>query len=324
MFTPPPRKQQIIAWVVVGVLAIFVIAIVANMNGSKDSKDETAKPKVQPESVQTKESPEVEKEKPLVTQTQKTIEEPIPNKETESKTNSFQDSGDFYAVYRPGNNPKLEAFEKALQEGKALEIITNGLNSKLKLPRDVPIILQECRTANAYYDSNKKELVFCYELIVYYYVIFTGLGYDSQDALGKTAEVFSFVVFHELGHALINLYDLPTTGMEEDSADQLATLIMSKQEAGSQALKTTAIWFAFEGVRESMKDRLPFWDEHSLSQQRLYNVLCWTYGSDPEKYSSLVGKNLLPGERAVKCTSEYEKMSKSWRALLSPYSDLKI
>ena len=38
----------------------------------------------------------------------------------------------------------------------------------------------------------------------------------------------------------------------------------------------------------------------------------------------LVDDGLLPVERAVKCPSEYKKMSKSWKILLSPYTDLGI
>lgn len=242
----------------------------------------------------------------------------------QSQTSSIQDVGDFYAVYSPINNPELKFLEKGFQKIKALEIIADSVNLRFKLPYDVPLIFSECGTQNAYYDSNKKELVFCYELFAYYLLLFYNLGYDVPEASLKAAQVFAFVVYHELGHALIDVYDLPTTGMEEDSVDQLATLILAKKKTGLQALESTSIWFAAEGVRESISDQLPFWDDHSLNQQRFFNVLCWMYGSSPEEYSSLVDDDLLPIERAVKCPSEYEKISKSWKTLLSPYADLEI
>ncbi len=240
----------------------------------------------------------------------------------QSQTGSIQDNGDFYAVYSPVNNPELEVLEKGFKKIKTLEIIVDALNPQLKLPYDIAVILKECGTTNAYYDSNKRELVFCYELLGYYIILFQNLGYDSVGT--KTAQVFTFVFMHELGHALIDAYDLPITGMEEDAVDQLASFILLNHKLGLSSLEATSIWFAFEGVRESQSGQLPFWDDHSLNQQRFFNILCWMYGSSPEKYSSLVDDDLLPKERAVKCPSEYEKMSKSWKTLLSPYTDLEI
>ena len=32
--------------------------------------------------------------------------------------------------------------------------------------------------------------------------------------------------FHELGHCLIDVWDLPTTGREEDAVDQLAMFVL--------------------------------------------------------------------------------------------------
>ena len=41
------------------------------------------------------------------------------------------------------------------------------------------------------------------------------------------AGAFIFVFFHELGHALIDVYELPITGREEDAVDQLSTWILT-------------------------------------------------------------------------------------------------
>lgn len=244
-------------------------------------------------------------------------------KASQVKTNSIQDKGDFYAVYHSANDPTLQNFERQLRDLKSLEIIADHLNEVYKLPYDVPLIFSECGKPNAYYDLDKKEIVFCYELLLYYFMLFRSLGYDDHDVALKGLQVFFFVYLHELGHALIDVYDLPVTGMEEDAVDQLATIYITKQKRsdlfGLEAVKSIATWFAFEGVRESMMEQLPFWDEHSLNQQRLYNTLCWTYGSSPKQYSNLVGNDLLPQERAGKCPREHEKMLKSWRILLLPY-----
>lgn len=35
------------------------------------------------------------------------------------------------------------------------------------------------------------------------------------------------MLFHELGHAFISLYDLPITGREEDAVDQFAAILLA-------------------------------------------------------------------------------------------------
>jgi len=64
---------------------------------------------------------------------------------------------------------------------------------------------------------------------------------------------------------------------------------------------------------------IPFWDEHSLSIQRFYDITCLAYGKDPVKYGYFITDKILPSERAIKCSSEYQKTYYSWTTLLKPY-----
>jgi hypothetical protein len=60
-------------------------------------------------------------------------------------------------------------------------------------------------------------------------------------------------------------------------------------------------------------------DEHLLQEQRFYNSLCMIYGSNPSKYNNILTQGYLPKERAVRCESEYQRTSDSWRNLLAPW-----
>ena len=62
-----------------------------------------------------------------------------------------------------------------------------------------------------------------------------------------------------------------------------------------------------------------FADEHSLNEQRVYNMLCWVYGSDPDKYGSMVDDELLPAARAERCEGEYRQLDRSWSRLLDDH-----
>jgi len=82
-------------------------------------------------------------------------------------------------------------------------------------------------------------------------------------------------------------------------------------------LKNGARWMLLEDSQNDTDiDQLPFWDEHSLDKQRFYNLACWLYGHDSEKYGSLVEDGSLPQARAERCPAEYEQMSRSWTTLL--------
>lgn len=64
---------------------------------------------------------------------------------------------------------------------------------------------------------------------------------------------------------------------------------------------------------------LAYWDEHSLDAQRLFDVACLVYGSDPEGWSHLVRPDLLPAQRARVCPAEFRQKSLAWDRLLEPH-----
>jgi hypothetical protein len=131
-----------------------------------------------------------------------------------------------------------------------------------------------------------------------------------------------FILFHELGHALVDIYDLPITGKEEDAVDQLATLLLV-EDGGDEGIVSAIYAAAFfwrlgkEGPTERKK--LLLWDEHSLGEQRFFNIMSWLYGHDPEKLGFVVKVGFLPKERAVRSRKEWEQMKKAWSQMLQPY-----
>jgi hypothetical protein len=131
------------------------------------------------------------------------------------------------------------------------------------------------------------------------------------------------MVFHETGHALISLYQLPVAGHEEEAADQIATLILlgSGREGASTAVDSASTLLAQEkspGVRVRLA-KLPFWSGHGFNEARLTDILCWVYGRDPQAFQELVGDGTLPAARAEGCAAEYEKVAKAWDQPLAPY-----
>ena len=62
-----------------------------------------------------------------------------------------------------------------------------------------------------------------------------------------------------------------------------------------------------------------FWDEHSFSKTRFYDMICLVYGSDPKKNAKMVGDDGLPAARAGRCAEEYKRANRAWLKLLQPY-----
>ena len=105
------------------------------------------------------------------------------------------------------------------------------------MPHDVTIFFYECGFANAYYDPNAKEIVICYELVEDYYSK-NYWAYNESAGIENvnyyTLNVVDYVLFHEVGHALVDIYDLPITGMEEDAVDQFSAYVNAEYSTGTQ------------------------------------------------------------------------------------------
>jgi hypothetical protein len=64
-----------------------------------------------------------------------------------------------------------------------------------------------------------------------------------------------------------------------------------------------------------------FNDAHGLPEQRLVNLLCLAYGSDPQSFAVVVENRLLSHERAEACGDEYAQVEHAFTTLISPHLD---
>jgi hypothetical protein len=225
----------------------------------------------------------------------------------------YPDKGDFIVEYSPIKNQDYKDFEDYLKTTEIFENIASLYNDLLALPNDIPIYVSECGTQNAYYYPEGSYIVFCYELQDLFSSMARSYYSDTTIQNKYYDSNLIFTLNHEIAHALIDNYDLPVLGKEEDAADQLATYIMVDEPE----------YLIYSAMNYLILARIgysgTYWDEHPLSEQRYYNILCWAYGSDSETLSWVVEEGFLPYSRAVRCESEYEKLQKSWDESLGPY-----
>jgi hypothetical protein len=129
-----------------------------------------------------------------------------------------------------------------------------------------------------------------------------------------------FFVYHELGHALIDLLRLPIFGQEEDAADVLGVVLSEKinsEDDNESIMLSTADNFAYLSENaENDGYELAFWDTHGLDQQRYYTILCLHYGADPERRQAIVSDLGLPEDRQQTCPEEFQLAEESWGPVL--------
>jgi Putative metallopeptidase len=217
---------------------------------------------------------------------------------------------------RSGSSP---AIRSSLISQQALNETVAGLKKQIVLPFNIQVVLDDCGTADAYYDSDTREITVCYELIDGYYHLFSRRlrlrSARTEAAKGATVSIF----LHELAHALIDGWQLPITGREEDAADQFATLMLLNgiPDGEQMALNGALSFELFADLQKGQNKAL--WDLHSLDEQRFYDTLCLIYGHSPEKYDYLITNGTLPEERAQFCKEDYERIESAWQTLLTPH-----
>lgn len=228
-------------------------------------------------------------------------------------------------VYEDATTPEAVNGHRILTDSGLLEALAADVNESFVLPEDVRLIGAQCDEANAFWSSDDRTVTICYEDADLSQTTFEEAGDEDPAAATLGAERATF--YHELGHATLDLYDLPFTGREEDVADQLAAVLLLEPDdtgtidpADVQAAVDYARMFEANSQQDGgAADDFPFWDVHEYDLARMYNFQCWIYGADPQGNAFIVEEGLVPEDRADSCEGEYDRMSRAWWDMLDPH-----
>lgn len=179
------------------------------------------------------------------------------------------------------------------------------------------IEFRECGEDNSWYSSDLKKITLCYDYIAKGDA-FIEKKYGNQPPevqANLQTGIFLQVLMHEFGHAAIDIEHIPVLGNEEDAADKIATIIMlefannNPNMAKLAIVGTVAYWNAQStGLLEKMLvGNSLYADEHPLSEQRMFNIVCLAYGSNPNLYLDVAKDIGLPQARVKRCEDEYRK-----------------
>jgi len=228
------------------------------------------------------------------------------------------------ATYGDATTPEAIRGRELMKNTHMLEDLAVDVNSSLKLPVDVALVGEQCDRVNATWNSTDRRIKICYELVDLSLRLFG--NDDAPNSFAEATNSTIGVFFHELAHALISVYDLPFTGREEDVSDQLAVFVILETDGvlkdfpnPARVAEDYALMFRLWADQRGSVDPSDFANVHSVNETRMYNLTCWTYGSDPAAHADMITDGRLPENRATGCQEEYKQLSRAWSKLLAPY-----
>jgi len=243
------------------------------------------------------------------------------NEETFLK--SFNDTGKIVVTYDEGpGSPATSGLITLLKSNAVLESMTQPLSAAILMPKDIRVSVENCDTADVFFDKAESKIAICRKLITDAAGIFAKRYNGDMDKV--TNGVIGTVLFHlysQIGKAFVYNLELPITGLEDDAVDQLTVylLTVNGQQESAALLLSAAEYLNAKSDEQVQSINEGGTVEGQFSGQRFYNILCWAYGSEQPGYANLVDDGLLPEARANRCEAEYELLSGSWARIIGPY-----
>lgn len=127
-------------------------------------------------------------------------------------------------------------------------------------------------------------------------------------------------LYHEFGHVLIDVLELPVFGPEEFAVDRFAIVLMNRMYDEDTVVRMTydvAAAYDAGALKEGDAGDAPaLWDVHGLDRQRYYNLACLMYGAEPDTREDLAAELGLPQARIETCEEEYARTARAWGEVL--------
>lgn len=140
----------------------------------------------------------------------------------------------------------------------------NGL-----LPATMTVNYDECGFVNAFYQPATQSITICDEFVDSVLAFWSSR--QPNDAINFTARSINHVLYHEIGHALVDVLNIPSLGNSESVADGIAAVLSGETGRSFDAVISSE-WLADSGSS--------FADIHINGEDRQGDIICWAAGSD--------------------------------------------
>lgn len=216
-------------------------------------------------------------------------------------------------------NQQTEVYAQLLVESEVIQEAVQDLENLFALPQPIQIVFGSEIEGPQYYQG---VIQMPYEFLMMNDQILTAAGtYETvEDQAIALIDVTEFVLYHEIGHALVDMLDLPILGKEEDAVDGFAALLSTTWNLDEVALATADVFDASSYLQSNSEiSEAQFWDSHSLDEQRMFSIFCLIHGSDPQKHSTLLSDVGMPADQSNRCQYEYARIVRNWNRVLAGY-----
>ncbi|MFN4336589.1 MAG: DUF4344 domain-containing metallopeptidase [Candidatus Nitrosocaldus sp.] len=219
-------------------------------------------------------------------------------------------------TYREDNGDFKVRYDTGSRYASIIDPIVGSLNSRLKLPYDIPIAVSRCGDVwyaayveSEVYTRKVNKMVLCLDKISDLVDSIHSNGLASKDI---AFNVFTkYILYHEVGHVVIRIADLHTGSREESLVDDFAFYMLIKDRDDINIL----IWLYKELARLEEKGDIKARHPSSLYltyRQQYHDLSCLAYGAE-------VGSDHIDlGERDENvCKIAWYEVSRGWdRALV--------
>jgi hypothetical protein len=197
-----------------------------------------------------------------------------------------------------------------------LRVWTTVLTELFRLPTDVTITLASCGRIDAFYSPGQQRIYLCDELLTHFAQVFA----PPEGSATAVRDVTLFTFLHIVGHALIQVLDLPVTGSDEEAADEVGAvfLVVGEAEDEQAVLAGSRVLFQHSRLLEPAQT-VPFWALHPWTVQRYVHLRCLLYGSNPTRHAALLDDGGLSAALAEQCPETWQRQEQHWHTLLASH-----
>jgi Putative metallopeptidase len=222
--------------------------------------------------------------------------------------------GVFQVMEEPPHDPTVAMVRQHVYG--PLRVWTTVLTELFRLPTDVTVMLASCGRIDAFYSPAQQRIYLCDELLTYFAQVFA----PPEDSAAAVHDATLFTFFHVVGHALIQVLDLPVTGPGEEAADEVGAvfLVVGEAEDEQAVLAGSRVLFQRSRVLDPAQT-VPFWALHPWTTQRYVRLRCLLYGSNPTRHAALLEDGGLSAALAQQCPETWQRQEQHWHTLLASH-----
>ena len=229
------------------------------------------------------------------------------------------DAGDGTLLLEVDEDALADAGEDvaAVVAAAGLDQLVAELDAELALPEDVTLTIRE-DPDEAFYDEGAREIVIAPSYVASSLAWFDEVWEDPADAEAAAASDLAFTTLHEVGHALVDVLELPITGREEAAVDEFAGVALATWLEDPVAVLDASDLFDVLAEQPTESD---YYGEHGLDQQRAFDLRCLVYGLDPDGFGDVLDGLPVEDYRAGLCEEDAARAADSWTELLEPWAE---